>query len=54
MTQREYEDYMYEESDVDDIIVVKSLANELFLQKLQEDAIASHYELLAERYDCVN
>lgn len=56
MTQREYEDYMYvdSESSEDSVIVAKNLEEELFLKKLHADAIASYYDLLAERYDCVS
>ncbi len=55
MTQREYEDYMYVdlESSEDSVIIAKNLEEELFLKKLHADAIASHYDLLAERYNCV-
>lgn len=55
MTQREYEDYMYEDYSLSEdlVIVTKNLEEKLFLEKLQADAINSHYDLLVERYDCV-
>lgn len=55
MTQQEYEEYMYEDYNLteESVVIAKNLEEELFLKKLHADAIASYYDLLAERYDCV-
>ncbi len=55
MTQLEYEDYMHEDDELLEIIdyQVKTLDESEFFKRLREDAIAAHYELLAEHYNCV-
>jgi hypothetical protein len=54
MTQHEYEDYMYEDSELlDEPDVILKASEKLFLNKLDEDAREFHYELLAERYGCI-
>lgn len=54
MSRFEYEDYMYEDADLeDDFISLKKTMDKQFLNRLDNDARESHYEFLAERFNCL-
>ncbi len=54
MSRYEYEDYMYEDAELfEDYIVIQKNSDKQFLNKLDADAKENHYELLAERYNCL-